>query len=139
MELTRGQFSPLHEFKTGGLVLLGVLKGRPLVLRQEEVGQPVAIGTVQKGGFIELSRFAAVPSTVRYQASADAVSFSRNSANDVQNIFFKDLTTGAETAITSNGIQGIAFSPVAESGRGLFVFSQQLRNKDLGIIRLDSR
>ena len=53
-------------------------------------------------------------------------------------MFLKRLDTLTETMVTANGIQGVSFSPVSTvMGSSILVFSQQLKNKDLGIIRMD--
>jgi Tol biopolymer transport system component len=80
---------------------------------------------------------AAKPSTLRLLPGLNALSFSRVDARDVENVFLKRLDTLAETMVTANGIQGVGFSPVSAVGSQTLVFSQQLKNKDLGIIRLD--
>jgi hypothetical protein len=123
--------------KQGWLVLLGFFKEGLLVAHQERLDGPVSLLSIVRGAAREILQFRAVPSSWRYISSLKAVAFSRRDARDVENIFLKDLATGEESAVTTNGIQGIAFSPVSESGSGLLVFSQQLRNKDLGIIRVD--
>jgi hypothetical protein len=69
----------------------------------------------------------------------NSVAFSRRDSRDVSNIYLKNLETGKETPLTANDIQGVAFSPVDSFGSDTLVFSQQLRNRDLGIIRLDHR
>lgn len=77
------------------------------------------------------------PPTLRLAPGQNAVTFSRRDARDVENVFLKRLDTLEETPVTTNGIQGVAFSPVSVLGPHTLIFSQQLRNRDLGIIRLD--
>ena len=77
------------------------------------------------------------PGTLRLVPGLRAVAYSRLDERGVENIFVKDLDTRAETIVTANGIQGIGFSPVSVVASSTLVYSQQLRNKDLGIIRLD--
>jgi len=76
-------------------------------------------------------------STLRLVAGHNAVAFSRRDARDIENVYLKRLDTLAETMVSANGIQGVAFSPVAVTGSHTLVFSQQLKNRDLGIIRIE--
>lgn len=138
VRVSGGRAASLFSARQGWLMLLGHSKEGLLVAHQERLDAPVRVLSLAPGGAPrEILQFRAVPSSWRLVESLNAIAFSRRDARDVENIFLKDLATGVETAVTENGIQGIAFSPVSDSGRGLLAFSQQLRNKDLGIIRID--
>ena len=137
VQLSDGRTTTLFSAKQGWLTLLGPSKEGLLLAHQERLDDPVRLLSVTRSAAREILQFRAVPSSWRLVSSLNAIAFSRRDARDVENIFLKDLATGVETAVTGNGIQGIAFSPVSDSASGLLVFSQQLRNKDLGIIRID--
>ncbi|MEO8358765.1 MAG: protein kinase [Vicinamibacteria bacterium] len=144
LQVAQGKVSSLFTAKEGSVSLLGLFKGLPLVAvssrTRPQLGAlySLEIGTLAEGELHKLVETQAVFKSWQFIPAANAVAFSRRDSADVENVFLKDLQTGAETPVTSNGIQGIAFSPVSASGR-LLVYSQQLRNRDVGIIRLDSR
>ena len=138
-EIYRGRVSSLFTATQGSLSVLG-LSGEAVILAlRNSANEPIEILSFEQGHPRRVASFTAVSNTWRFIPGLNAVTFSRRDAVDVENIFLVDLQSGKETPVTSNGIQGVAFSPVSDSGRGLLVFSQQLRNKDIGIIRLDSR
>jgi len=136
VEVSNGRMINHLAVSAGKLVLLGASHGELIVAHQPRLDGPVILMS-GKDSFRERFRFQAVPSSWRFVPGLNAIAFSRRDARDVENIFLKNLQTGAETQVTSNGIQGVAFSPVSDTAAGALVFSQQLRNKDLGIIRLD--
>ncbi len=130
--------APRFAAPTGALALLGTL-GRALIVTHQKAAQEdlVKVLTLEGGGVKTLFELAARPWSVRLVPGLRAVAYSRVDPRGVENIFLKDLDSGAETIATANGIQGIGFSPVSVLASSTLVYSQQLRNKDLGIIRLD--
>ena len=123
---------------TGTLALLGTL-GRELIVTHQKAAQEdfVKVLSIDGGEVKPLFDVAARPGTVRLVAGLRTVAYSRLDERGVENIFLKHLDTRVETMATANGIQGIGFSPVSVLASGTLIYSQQLRNKDLGIIRLD--
>ena len=92
---------------------------------------------LREGAPTTLFDLEARPGTLRLVAGLRAIAYSRLDARGIENIFLKDLDSGTQTMATANGIQGIGFSPVSVLASSTLIYSQQLRNKDLGIIRLD--
>ena len=137
IELSSGRTSALFSSAQGSMAILGLSEEGVLVVHQPRLDGPAVLLSLSPGKTRDRFQFQAVPNSWRYVAGLNGLAFSRRDARDVENVFLKDLETGKETALTANGIQGIAFSPVSQSGSGPLVFSQQLRNKDLSIIRLD--
>lgn len=123
---------------TGMLALLGTL-GRALIVTHQLAAQEdfAKVLSIEGGTVKTLFDVAARPGTLRLVAGLRAVAYSRLDERGVENIFLKDLDSGTETIATANGIQGIGFSPVSVLASSTLIYSQQLRNKDLGIIRLD--
>ena len=123
----------------GEASLLGIHKGTPLVMERERIDGPMRVSSLIRNSPRPIVTIEASTDGVTYVAAIESLAFTRRDAHDVQNLFLHHLASGRETQITSNGIQGVAISPVSASVDGLLVYSQQLRNKDLGIIRLDRR
>jgi hypothetical protein len=121
------------------VAILGEDGGRPILAHQPRLDEDAVILAMGPEGPRELTRLRAELYSWRLIPSLRSVAFSRRDPRGVENIFIRNLVTGKETQVTTNDIQGIAFSPVAESGTGTLVFSQQMRNKDLGIIRIDQK
>jgi serine/threonine protein kinase len=138
-EVIGNRLSPLFSTTQMSTSLLGLVQGTPLITQRAGLNEPVVVSELVNGRLREKVRFKAVSESWRLVASGRAVAFSRRDSGDVENIFLVDLQSGKESPVTSNGIQGVAFSPVSDSGKGVLVYSQQLRNKDVGIIRLESR
>jgi hypothetical protein len=139
VEAAQGRTRELFSTPKGEVAILGEEEGRPILAHQPRLDEDVVILALGPEGLRELTRLRAELYSWRLIANLTSVTFTRRDPRGVENIFIRHLGTGKETQITANDIQGIAFSPVAESGTGTLVFSQQLRNKDLGIIRIDSK
>ena len=139
LEVVDGRESQRFSVVAGKLAILGIAGSALLVA--EEPRPPdhrVRLRTIDRGSVKVLFDLDALPSTLRFIPGLNSISFSRRDSRDVENLFLKRLDTLTETMITVNGIQGVSFSPVSTaSGSSTLVFSQQLRNKDLGIIRMD--
>ena len=137
-EVTRGQQVLRMRASEGSLTLLG-LSGEALIFSRQRMPTEdrVEIGSVSRNGVKTLFPLEARSRSLRFVPSLNSLTFSRRDPRVVENAFLKRLDTGIETMITANGIPGIGFSPISTTSEGLLVFSQQLRNKDLGIIRID--
>jgi len=137
-EVTRGREVQRLRVSDGSLTLLGV-SGEALIYSRQRVPTEdrVEIGSVGRTGARTLFLLEARPRSLRFAPGLNSLTFSRRDPRVVENAFLKRLDTGAETMVTANGIPGIGFSPISTTNAGLLVFSQQLRNKDLGIIRID--
>ncbi len=123
----------------GTLTVLGFFRGAALVSEQSALDRSILVKSAGPGTVRELVRFEGEANRLRLLPGMTSIAFSRRDAMNVENVYLKNLETGRETQVTANGIPGIGFSPVGDSGSNTLVFSQQLRNKDLGIIRLDRR
>jgi hypothetical protein len=139
VEVGRRGLTTLFSSTESAVALLGIAGGNLILVQQAKFGEPYVFRSWSNGTSRELFSTRLIANSWSYIRSAHAITFSRRDALDVENIFMRDLQAGKEIPVTSNGIQGIGFSPVSDSGGGLLVYSQQLSNKDVGIIRLDSR
>ncbi len=136
--VVQGRESTRFVSPTGLLAILGRLGSALIVSESPQSGEERSTVRSIEGATVRtLFELNVKPSTLRLLPGLRSISFSRRDAQDVENVFLRNLDTLAETMVTANGIQGIAFSPISFSGPHTLVFSQQLRNKDLGIIRLD--
>lgn len=136
-EVRQGRRTQLSSLGPGDLAILGFRGPALIAAHQQKPGGAMVLKSLTRGVVRELFRVDAVPFSWRLVSSLNAIAFSRRDAREVENLYLKDLESGKETAVTTNGIQGIAFSPVVESASGPLLFSRQLRNKDLGMIRFD--
>ena len=138
VEIAKGHESARFATPDAQLAILGQIGSSVIVTENRQAGEDRAsVLSIDGAGVKKLFDLDAKPSTLRLLPSLNSVSFSRRDGRDVENVFLKRLDTLAETMVTANGIQGVAFSPVSALGSHTLVFSQQLRNKDLGIIRMD--
>lgn len=137
-EIRGSTHAPIFAAPTGTLALLGALDHALIVTHQPADQEDfVKVLALERGGARSLFEMAARPWSARLVPGLRSVAYSRVDSRGVENLVLKDLDSGKETMATANGIQGIGFSPVSVLAPSTLVYSQQLRNKDLGIIRLD--
>ena len=136
VEIHHGRRTRLLRLLGGDATILGFSRDSLVVAHQPHLGGQVFVKSLTGTAVKDIFSIPAQPSSWRLVPSLNGVTFSRRDARDVENIYLRSLETGKETMITNNGIQGVAFSPVADGGNGVLVFSQQLRNRDLGIIQI---
>jgi predicted Ser/Thr protein kinase/WD40 repeat protein len=137
-EVARGVLTERMQANEGSLALVGVAGPTVIFSRQARPSEDrVEIGSVERNRTATLFTLDARPGSLRFLPALNSLAFSRRDTRAVENAFLRRLDTGVETMITANGIPGIGYSPISTTGSGLLVFSQQLRNRDLGIIHLD--
>jgi Tol biopolymer transport system component/predicted Ser/Thr protein kinase len=137
-QIGEGRAHTRYTEASGSLAILGWAGPALIVTATPRLGQDRTVVHSLRGSVVRrLFELDARPTSLALIPGRNALAFSRRDSRDVENLFIRKLDTGAETAITTNGIQGVAFSPVTVLGTHTLVFSQQLRNRDLGIIRLD--
>ena len=139
LEIVDGHESQRYAVIAGEMAILGH-SGSALIIAEEPLppDNRVRLRSIDRGSVKELFELDAMPSSLRFIPGLNSISFSRRDSREVENVFLKRLDTLTETMVSANGIQGVSFSPVSNAmGSSILVFSQQQRNKDLGIIRLD--
>lgn len=75
--------------------------------------------------------------TAVFHPDDDILTLSRARSPEGAEIVAHTLGTRTETVIASTGVPGIGFGRAQSLGRGSWLFAQQVRNPDLGIIRFD--
>jgi serine/threonine protein kinase len=137
-EVVNGHDSVRYSSDSGTLSILGIAGPALIVAHVPRPGEDRAsVLSLEGTKARKLFDLEARASTLRLVSGHGAVAFSRRDARDVENLYLKNLETLAETMVSVNGIQGVSFSPVAVMGPHTLVFSQQLKNRDLGIIRIE--